>query len=418
MPLSIGGGRTTEFFAYKLTPGVSGNTWKSHIVGSTAFSKESLLDGASVTTIRAGHYGESAVSLEALEEFKIQTSGLSAEYGRTQAGVFNYVMKSGANKPHGSLYGMLRNEALNANTFANKARGERRATDRKVVMAGSFGGPVYLPKLYDGRNRTFFYTAYERYNEKQLGLGAPSRTVPLPEFYDGDFSRLLGPATGHHDVLGNPVHQGAVYDPASFYQTPRGRWAGQMFPGNRIPVSRISRVARNLNGIARDHYLPSVRDASGQVPLVSNAAFPQQSIPLLEQHQFSTKFDQNINDYHRLFVSYAFNLRPRLTAQPNGLRGMWDTESEYGGPLSRARKQRLTSQFARLAYNWTVTPHMLSRTSLYFNRFVNDNAVAHRDVDGAASLGLDGLASQGFPDVNWGQGPFVTLAAPGSSYVQ
>ncbi|MCP5119079.1 MAG: TonB-dependent receptor, partial [bacterium] len=80
--------------------------------------------------------------------------------------------------------------------------------------------------------------------------------------------------------------------------------------------------------------------------------------------------------------------------------------------------QRLTSQFARLAYNWTVTPHMLSRTSLYFNRFVNDNAVAHRDVDGAASLGLDGLASQGFPDVNWGQGPFVTLAAPGSSYVQ
>ena len=106
LPLTITGGgsgtRSPEDFAYKLSPGVAGNGWVAHINGSTEASKEVLLDGATVTTERAGAFSESSVSPEAIQEFKVQTSGMSAEYGRTQAGVFNFVMKSGANEIHGS----------------------------------------------------------------------------------------------------------------------------------------------------------------------------------------------------------------------------------------------------------------------------------------------------------------------------
>ena len=119
LPLSFSGARSPEGFAYRLTPGVTGDSWSSHINGSTTASKDVLLDGASVSTYRAGHFGESSVSLEAVQEFKIQTSGMSAEFGRMQAGVFNFVMKSGSNRVHGSAYGGLRNEALNANSWVN-----------------------------------------------------------------------------------------------------------------------------------------------------------------------------------------------------------------------------------------------------------------------------------------------------------
>ena len=125
LPLTFAGARIAENFAYLVTPRLG--TLTSNINGSTSFSKESLLDGATVTTYLAGHFSESSVSVEALQEFKIsQTSGMRAEFGRAQAGVFNYVMKSGANQLHGSVYGALRNEAFNANTAANKAVGHPR----------------------------------------------------------------------------------------------------------------------------------------------------------------------------------------------------------------------------------------------------------------------------------------------------
>jgi len=416
LPLSFAGARVADTFAFKIAAGVTGNSWTSHINGSTTASKETLLDGASVTTNRAGHFGESSVSVEALEEFKVQTSGVSAEFGRAQAGVFNYVMKSGGNQAHGSVYGALRNEALNANTFANNARGLPRTLDRKQNYAFSFGGPVYIPKVYDGRNKTFFYTVYERYSERTLGLGAPSRTVPLPEWYDGDLSRLLGPVLPQTDALGRPVARGAVYDPATFSQLPNGRWIGEMFPGNRIPASRFSQVSQRVNAMMKERYLPTVRGADGLIPLVNNAAFPQAGIPILDQYNFSIKGDQNINERHKLSGSYAYNLRPRLTAQPQGEQSIWDPADYYGGELSKARVQRLKSQFARLAWDWTVSSRILSHTMLFWNRFPNDNSVAWKEIDGAAKLGIKGLSTRGYPTVGWGGGPFVTLATPGDPF--
>ncbi len=411
LPLSFSGARNMENFAYKLTPGVAGSSWTSHINGSATASKEVLLDGASTTTNRGGHNGESTVSLEAVQEFKIQTSGMSAEFGRFQAGVFNFVMKSGSNQLHGSAYAALRNEALNANSWVNNYRGVKRAQDRKQNFAGSIGGPVVLPKIYNGKDKTFFYTSYEQYRDRTGGFGAPNRTLPLAEFYDGDFSRLLQTTAAGTDALGRTVYRGAIYDPATFSQLANGRYIGEMFPGNVIPKSRFSQVSQNLNAIARKSYLPTERGANGLVPLNNNALFPVVNTPSFDQYQFSVKGDQMLNSSNRLSGSYSYTVRPRLLLDAGG---MWDINDANGGPLSKARLQRTRSSLVRLAWDATLSPTMLLNVNGSYNRFANPNNSVHRDeVDGAKALGIKNMSTYGYPSIGWGGGPYVGLDTPG-----
>jgi hypothetical protein len=409
LPLSIAGARLVENFAYAITPGVSGNSWTSNINGSSAFSKETLLDGATVTTYLSGHFGESSVSMEALQEMRIQTSGMSAEFGRAQAGVFNYVMKSGQNEIHGSAYGMLRNEALNANTFPNNARGLKRPTDRHFNYAFSFGGPIVIPKVYNGKNKTFFYSTYEKYQQRIGGFAAPNVTLPQPEFLDGNFSRLLGPQVAS-DALGNPVLRGAIYDPATFRQLPNGRWVGDMFPGNQIPVSRFSQVSRNLVDLIRDGYLPTVRASDGSIPLVNNGVRPISNTPRFDQFQFATKVDQIINSNHRVSGSYSFTRRPRLLLDQFRV---WDPRKDDGGPLSSARNQIIKSQLARTAWDWNVSPFILNNFTIYYNRMFNPNIGSQVNTDGAAALGIRNLTTFGYPNVVYQVGPFVPLTQMG-----
>ncbi|HET8549217.1 MAG TPA: carboxypeptidase regulatory-like domain-containing protein, partial [Bryobacteraceae bacterium] len=215
LPLGFGGGRYAENFAYKLTPGVAGNNWESRINGSPSFAKEVVLDGADATIYIGGHLGESSPSMEAIEEFKIQTSGMSAEFGRTGGGVFNFVLKSGTNQLHGSAMGQIHNEWMDANTFANNFYGRPRRLDRRHNYAFSGGAPIYIPKIYNGRDKSFFYVAYERYKEAYGGGGSPTVTLPLPEFWQGDFSRLLTNEVIGKDALGRDILRGAVYDPTT-----------------------------------------------------------------------------------------------------------------------------------------------------------------------------------------------------------
>jgi hypothetical protein len=407
LPLTFSGARLAENFAYKVTPGVSSNNWTSNINGSTAFSKETLLDGATVTTYLSGHFGESSVSVEALQEFRIQTSGMSAEFGRAQSGVFNYVMKSGQNRIHGSAYGALRNEAFNANTFANKFRGLPRGRDRRQNYAFSFGGPVYIPKVFNGRNKTFFYATYEKYRERLTGFAAPNTTAPQPEWLNGDLSRLLqGPLAGQTDALNRQVIRGAIYDPASFDQLPNGRWIGNMFPNNQIPVARFSQVSRNVLSLVKNGYLPVVKNPDGTIPLVNNAIRPSAGTPEFDQNQFSVKGDQVLTTAMRLSGSYSFNNRPRLLLDQTRL---WNPEDPLGGPLTSARQQVIKSSLVRIAHDWNVSPTILNNFIVYYNRMANPNRGAFRNVDGAKELGIKNLSTFGYPNINWGGGPFVSL---------
>ena len=123
--------------------------------GSRTLNSEFAVDGVSVVSGSTGGV-QRVPSTEAIGEFRVQTSGYTAEYGRTSGGYVSLITDSGTNLFHGSLYEYFRNEKLNANDYFRNLRGQRRPVDRYNQFGGKLGGPVLIPKLYDGRDKTFF----------------------------------------------------------------------------------------------------------------------------------------------------------------------------------------------------------------------------------------------------------------------
>jgi hypothetical protein len=399
LPLGFAGGRLAEDFAYKLSPGVSGNNYESRINGSAAFSKAVVLDGADATIYIGGHFSESSPSMEAIQEFKVQTSGMSAEYGRTGGGIFNFVMKSGTNGIHGSAVGFIHNEWLDANSFTNNFFGRPRQRDRRHDWGGSLGGPVVIPKVYDGRNKTFFYVAYERYKESYAGAGSPTVTVPLDEFWDGNLSRLLTDEVIGQDALGRDIYKGAIYDPSST-RIVNGQMVRDAFPGNIISLARISRPAQNLAAIFKAHYSPTVRGTDGQIALVNNAFFPVSNQGGFTQNQFSIKLDHSISLSHKINGSFVYVDRPRLLLDQGGV---WDFSDADGGPLSRARLQWVRSWYGRVSYDWSISSNLFSHLQLGFNRQRNPSLSTHLDENGVEALGLTGLTKDyNYPEITFG----------------
>lgn len=410
LPLSFSGGRDNEAFAYRLTPGVQGDSWTSLVNGSPSFSKEVVLDGASVSIYLGGHYGESNVSLEAVEEFKVQTSGLSAEFGRTGGGVFNFVLKSGTNTPHGSAVGLLRNEALNANTFSNNFYGRPRLKDRRYDYAFSFGAPVFIPKVYNGKDKTFFYAAYELFHVENRGFGSPNRTVPTPAWWGGDMSNYLTSQSMGTDALGRNVLRGAIYDPATTRNV-GGTVLRDIFPGNIIPQARISQVSKNLGAIMQKYYPPLVKNPDGSDALFSNSFFPLANNPQTEQRQFSIKGDHMVSEKQKISVTFSRTYRPRLLLDSGGV---WQMDSTDGGPLSKLREQNVKTYLGRFAHDYTIRPNMLNHFLMGVNRQANPSISVHDGEPGGQILGIKGIEQDSnYPNINWGGGDRVNLAPVG-----
>src|SRR5258708_1342289 len=185
-----------------------------------------LLDGVPITDLN--NRAVVIASLEAVQEMKIQTNTYDAEIGRTGGGMFNVLMKSGANSYHGSLGGWLRNTDWEANAYFNNASTPAipRTDQPNRTYYGSFGGPIWIPKVYKGKDRTFFWVALEGYRDTQGNSGTPA--VPTLLERTGDFSKSF-------DKNGNLALQ---YDPknldASGNRVP--------FQNNVIPGTRIDKV--------------------------------------------------------------------------------------------------------------------------------------------------------------------------------
>lgn len=176
--------------------------------------------------------------VDAVQEFSVQINALQAEYGRFAGGVINVVTKSGTNELHGTAYEFLRNPALNANGFINNRQGRKRAGAKIHQFGFTAGGPVMIPGLFDGRNRSFFFTDYEATMNRNISNA--TATVPLPEWLAGDFSNLRN-SSGSTLIT--------IYDPTTVRQDPNNPslWIRDPFPNNRIPANRIDPVAKNMS---------------------------------------------------------------------------------------------------------------------------------------------------------------------------
>ncbi len=210
--------------------------------GGPANNVEFLLDGAPNNAV----YGRAnriafVPSVDAVEEFKVMTGIYDAQYGRTGGGVVNVSVKSGTNSFHGSGYEFLKRTSLNANTFANNARPGRdgkaqpRQGDALDQYGFSLGGPLWLPKLYQGRNKSFFFLAYEGFRQDFFVSSDYITSVPTREQRTGDFSRTF-------DNAGRLI---TIYDPLTGRQE-GNQWVRNPFPANVIPADRINPVAAKI----------------------------------------------------------------------------------------------------------------------------------------------------------------------------
>src|SRR5207245_2894465 len=194
--------RSAEAFVF-LTPSTVGpgtasdnpssGIFESKIAGGQNLGTEVVLDGASIAHAELGPtFDENAPSVEAITEFKITTSTIPAEFGRTSGGIESFTTKSGTNSYHGAAFDLLHNDKLNAVPWNNISNGSNvKPSDHQNDYGGSFGGPVRIPKLYSGHDKTFFFFSWEQYHNNQGGV-QPS-TLPTDAERGGDFSALLGP---------------------------------------------------------------------------------------------------------------------------------------------------------------------------------------------------------------------------------
>ncbi|MEJ7608793.1 MAG: TonB-dependent receptor [Bryobacteraceae bacterium] len=238
LPLFLGGGLRNNLAFVNLVPGVQGDAGNPRIGGGLLSGASLLLDGAESNSERRNDSGFNSISAEAIEEFKVQTGSYSAEFGRTSNGVVNFTSKSGTNDLHGSAFYFNRNEAFNARRFTYGPG--RREINRQNLYGFSVGGPVVIPKVFDGRNKAFFFTALEK---SKFRSGPPSNVISLPleEFRNGDFRRYV-------DASGNVI---PLYDPqdangniiTDAFARPRVQCRGVL---NVICPERIDPVAKYL----------------------------------------------------------------------------------------------------------------------------------------------------------------------------
>ena len=249
LPLNFGGGGAAgggirNWMSFiTLAPGVSGTTYTSPINGiptGTYGNFKVYLEGQDSTSINDANWTSSvaAASVESINEFAIQSSNFSAEFGQVAGGYYNFTTKSGTNQIHGSAYEYWANEALDAaHPFSHLTD-----KDRKNDYGFTVGGPVWIPKLYNGKNKTFFFFNLERFGNDQASTSGYS-TVPTAAYRNGDFSGALTGKSLTDPTTGLSFPENAIYDPASTFTNAAGQVMRSQFPGNIIPQSLMDPVS-------------------------------------------------------------------------------------------------------------------------------------------------------------------------------
>jgi hypothetical protein len=237
------------------------------------------VDGGANSTPRGTTYMSIySPNVDSVAEFRVQTNAMSAEFGRTNGGSISMVTKSGTNAFHGTVYWFLRNRVFDANDFFSNRQGIPLGALKRHQAGGTLGGPVIIPGVYNGKDKTFFFFDYEGFREN---VGSPQTfTVPTALERTGDFSRtFLNPTAA------NPTRV-TIYDPLA--TTPSGNsFVRSPFPGNIIPDNRIDPVGRKLMSY---YPLPRNSNVTGNYP----ANNPRRN----ENNTYNIRLDQYVGAHH------------------------------------------------------------------------------------------------------------------------
>ncbi len=352
LPLFTGAIRSPRGFLSYM-PGVNAGAEVS-ISGSGGRAQEVQIDGASLIIPESGGTVFNMPSAEMFQEFKLITGGYSAEYGRFGGGVETYVTKSGAAWYHGTAFLNMRRDIWNANAWARNAStnpaNNFRPKERQNEIGGAGGGPVYIPKVYDGRNKSFFYYTYTQ-RLLPADISFPLSTVPTALMKTGNFTEL-----------GSQL----IYDPAT------GNGASRtVFPGNIIPSNRFSTVSKNL--------LPLIPNPT-RATLLQNYDFVNTSA--IEQKIWSIKADHAFSTTNRLsfFLSKEF--------------GATLSTATFPGPIGQGLGSSQQNPYnVRVNHDYSFRPNLFMHTTYGYSatRQLWDNPA---QAGWGTKLGIPGLKGE------------------------
>jgi hypothetical protein len=277
------------------------------INGGRPTTNEFLIDGAPNTATERGTVASLAFvpSPDAVQEFRVQSNTYDAQFGRTGGGTINVSLKGGTNQLHGSLYHYFRNDILNANSFQNNANRVARTAFRWNQPGAVVDGPVYIPGLYNGRDKTFFM-----FNWEKIISSIPSpvtQTQPTLEQRNGDFSKTL-------QANGQPI---TIYDPLT--TTCVGNTCTRTpFANNVIPANRIDPVARKILD-----FIPMPNQPGNAQGFFNHFNSPNARTD--EYDQFVVRMDHNLSDRHKLSGRWFRNNRHEV----RGLAGYEEPASPF-----------------------------------------------------------------------------------------
>ena len=256
--------------------------------GNALYSNEYTIDGVPDTFFNGGGSPLIAFQLpeNSVAEFKVQTSSFDSAVGHTPGAVLNTVTKNGTNQLHGELHEWIINSALDASTFFQNASGGSKPEYQDNRYGASLGGPVWIPKVYNGKNKTFFFMGWEgnQWGKPTANIG----TVPTASEKNGDFSALL--------ALGS---QYQIYDPLSTQAAAGGRFSRTPFAGNLIPANRLDPVGKAIESY---YAAPNtVGTSAGQNNYTRNTK------DTFDYNVYVARIDHTFSDRNRAFARLTYD---------------------------------------------------------------------------------------------------------------
>ncbi|MBV8073379.1 MAG: TonB-dependent receptor, partial [Acidobacteriaceae bacterium] len=404
LPLSLGGVgafRSPEAFAF-LMPGVFGpgtannsnGIYIQRTSGGQNFGDDVILDGSSAARPdNQSTFDETAPSVDALQEFRVETETPPAQFGRTTGAVRSFTTHSGANAFHGSGFDILRNKDFDANTYFNNLGLDTcttaacrdlyaRPKDTKNDYGISLGGPVWIPHVYDGRNKTFFFFTWEQLQWPRSSVTTSS--LPTAAERGGDFSAILTPnVIGTNPCTGASVLGGQIFDPVSTSVSAGGtpcRTAA--YPNNVIPASQLNPVALKALSYMPEPNLPGLQNNFN-----FRASFPTTNTT------YTIRIDQNVGTYDKIFAIYDARQNTLLTGGSPVLPSPIDPNTW---------NQNFVTHYGRFGWDHTFGPSLLNHLNLGFDRWnsANNTPAALEGINWPASLGIANANGAAFPQFN------------------
>ncbi|MEO8097902.1 MAG: carboxypeptidase regulatory-like domain-containing protein, partial [Acidobacteriota bacterium] len=378
----VGTKRDVTAFINNLPGTSNSNTFTPSVNGAPTGKTETFVDGAPASQrIMVGAFSENGPMIEQVGEVSVVANAFNAEYGGFGNWFTNVTIRSGTNRLHGSVFDHLGNDKLNARSFFQP----RRTPYRQNEGGFTLGGPLVIPGVYNGKDKTFFFGSlgvfYSRY-----GASGNIITIPTREFLNGDFSALR-----------NAAGQIPIFDPTTSAPDGNGSVVRTQFVGNVIPATRISQIGKTVAQYMPAPTLPGIVNNFNS-KAAATWPFYNTFVPLL-------KIDHSLSSKQKLSGSYTYQKRPRIIWSG----GMTDAPAwgqSQTNPLDNVFDQIANSWRVRLNHDYVLSPTVINHLTLSLDRYYNRGLNKTNGQGWDQKLGITGIPADtgAFPQINFSGG--------------